>query len=258
MKNRTHSKAMLSAAIVVGWMWLTAAECGDVTNPRPIQNCRVTYDPDFPTGGTVSLNKPATCPIKLVNVLRIPYAATADLPAGSVIYNSFQSHFVDRSGRTGSMITNAVWSQGNLRYFVNITSDYYAGQGGFDANDEGYDDIHNSFNKGNWTTAIVRIPYQFGAPSNTISAPSTVPPSAPYTVSATTNDPLLVGPLTWSWYVDGTFYGTTNSPEMTVQAGGPNASQTIQVVASDPDGRSVSGQATVWMGSACGVNVETC
>lgn len=255
MTTPITSKMMVGAAIVVSWMWLTAGECGDVSITRPpaVQGCGpITFDSDFPTGSTLSLNNPASCPIKLYGFTRIPYAATLDvLPSGNFIYQAgFEMHVVNRTGFTAAEFANAKWSQGtNGRAFVMITGDYRAATGGFDQNNAGYDDVQNRFyvGGGRYTAATVRITYQYGAPGATLAAPSTVALYASYTVSLSTDDPLLVDPLTWSWYVNGVFQGTSTSPEMTFQAGGPNTSQEVRAYGTDINGRTInSAPASVW------------
>ena len=45
--------------------------------------------------------------------------------------------------------------------------------------------------------------------------------------------------------------GAAQDPSYSVQAGGPNGQQQIQAVATDPNGRTISGMVTVWMYSGC-------
>lgn len=261
MNTRTSSRTLLScAAILVGWSWLIAPQCSDPSGPpyggppTPIQKCDPRYDPDFPAGGTVSLNKPANCPIKLPGLTRIPYAATATLPmGGNLTYGLYEAHIIDRLGNTSSMGVNAVWSTGSGKYFVNVSGDYYAAAGGFDAYAQGYDDIQNRFylGGGRWTSGTIKIAYSFGSPSNSLTTPSSVNAGATYSVSATTDDPLMVSPLTWSWYVDGALAGTTSDGEFSVQAGAPSTTQEISAYATDAYGRSAYGVTFVFARSNC-------
>jgi hypothetical protein len=259
MKTPISSKLAVTAAIVMGWTWLTALQCApDVSGPEPtVQGCRVFYDDDFPIGGTVTRNKPAKCPFKTIGYDVIPYSATADLPANSVIYEFQSMHKITWRGFSTGFAGNAVWGQGNGRYFVNITGDYTAAIDGFDSNNGGWDDIEIEFARSytDGTRATTRLSYTWGSSSNNITAPGSVEPSQEYPVSATTNDPLLVSPVTWSWYVDGSLVGTTTEPEFTVNAGEPSNMQQVEVVATDGNGHSVSGSTHVWVGSGCGAQL---
>jgi hypothetical protein len=258
MKTRTSTKVAVSAAIVMSWTWLTALQCGDTgpTNPT-FQGCPVTsYDSDFPNG-TVTMNKPANCPIKTTGFATVPYAATADLPAGSVSWQFYQWDQVSWNGYHGGFFGNAAWAQGGGRYFVTITGDYRPAGGGFDANDAGWDDIRHGFYSsytGWWTYATTRITYQWGIPSNNITAPGTVGLSEAYGVSATTNDPMLVSPVTWRWYVDGQLAATTSVPAASLYSGNQSTMQGVEVVATDGNGHSVSGYKTVIVGDGCNPN----
>lgn len=188
----------------------------------------------------------------------LPYAASVVLPAGSVAYDTYEDVVTTWNGYTDGFVADPVWSQGNGSYFVSITGTYYAATGGFDATDAGYDDVRNGFyfsGTGHWTYGTTRITYTFGIPSNDISAQALVDPNQPYAVSTTTNDPLLISPVTWSWYVNGQLAGTTSAPQFTVNSGDPSTQQQIQVVGSDGNGHSVSGQTTVNVNAGCGTQL---
>jgi hypothetical protein len=228
-------------------MWLTAAECGDspVVGPgHVVQQCSYTADAGFPSGSSLSLTKPANCPIALAGQMSIPYAATVTLPsnAGSYIQLNSQVDLAveNRSGATTGYAVNNVWSQGNNGlYFVNLNGNYIAASGGFDQYNSGYDKVHNRFRSSqsnNYLSTTAVIAYAFGAPTNYIVSPTDVDAGTSYSVSASTNDPSLVNPLTWSWYVDGTLYGTSSSPEMAIISGAPGTTQEVRAVATDdPD-----------------------
>ena len=253
MKKQTSNKLMMSAAIVMGWTWLSALSCSIGEGPT-FQGCSVSYDLDFPTGGTVSLNKPdaTKCPLALLGPTEIPYAATADLPGDQDIgYGAYQNETINRAGYNANFYPQAIWSQGsNGRYMVSISGTMDAATGEFDANDQGYDDVRNGFrysftHNAEWVWATTRVTYFLGNPTNNVSAPSSVNPGTNYGVSATTNDPMLTNPVTWSWYVNNALVGTTANPLFTVHAGGPSTQQVVKVVASDQGGHSISGQTTV-------------
>ena len=259
MKTATSYRTLLSsAAILVGWSWLIAPQCSDPSGPGgppppPIQHCDVTYDTDFPTGCTVSLNKPANCPIKVPGVTTVPYAATATLPnSGNLVYGQYEAHVIDRNGLTSSIFVTTAWSTGSGTYLVSVSGDYYAAQGSFDSYNQGYDNIQNRFyiGAGRWTSGTIKIAYSLGSPSNYLTAPSGVDAGMTYSVSAYTDDPLMVSPLTWSWYVDGAA-GTTSDGGFSVQAGAPSTTQEISAYAPDATGRSAYGVAHVWARSNC-------
>lgn len=255
MKSQTSTKLALSAAIVLGWTSLAALSCSEsILQPDPeAQGCKIIKDSNFPTDGNFYLNKPANCPIGIPGVTQIPYAATADFANGTVAAQSYENTIITWNGYTsGSIYNSPVWSQGsNGRVFVQISGDYYAARGGpqYAGNNSGYDDVKNgffSYASNSWTYATTRVTYVLGAPANnTVKAPSSVNPGTNYGVSATTNDPILTNPVTWSWYVNNSFVGTSSNPLFTVHSGGPSTQQVVKVVASDESGHSVSGQTTV-------------
>ncbi len=253
MKTQISSKVVATAAIVMGWSWLTAIQCGDVIVDPKVQDCPVpTYDSGFPSSGYLYLNKPAHCPLRIPGFTEVAYAASADLPAGSVSYDFYQSQHIDMNGSIWAVIFEDVWGQGNGRYLVNISGNYNAGIGGFGTGNRGHDDLKNGFwssTLSRWVYATTRITYELGFPSNSIDAPEVVYPGIRYPVTATTSDPLLTDPVTWSWYVDGSLAGTTTSPSFKVLSGAESTEQLVEVVATDGNGRSVSGQTTVWVSS---------
>jgi hypothetical protein len=250
MKTRISSRVALSAAIVMGWSWLTALQCGDPTNPVVIQDCPINKDTNFPTGASFSLSKPqeAKCPIAVPDSpYDVPYAAHGDFPAFSVYYAWYENELVNMNGATGSFYAFPTWGQGDGRYFVDISGDYPAATAGFDANHAGWDDIRNTFldQYGQRTSATAHITYMWGPPRNTIQSPGAVDSYQPYSVSAITNDPMLTSPTTWSLYVDGELWGTSSSAQFTVYAGDPGTQQHLQMDATDQSGHTVSGTRSV-------------
>jgi hypothetical protein len=264
MKTTTSSKAVMTAAIVMSWSWLTALQCGDVppTGPLSQQNCSISKDDDFPTDGSLSLNKPAKCPLHLPGFTHVPYAATADIGSDDFLFGFYTNEVISWNGFQNSASTNTVWGQSSdgTRWLVTISGDYPAASGGFDANNGGYDDVRNGFSNsrtGQWNYATTRIPYVFGSPSNTIVAPNgNPPPNTNYTVSGSTSDPLLTSPVTWSWYVNGSLAGTTADPQFTVHAGGPSTQQQVQLVGTDGNGHSVSGTTNIRATAGCGTKLN--
>jgi hypothetical protein len=72
-----------------------------------------------------------------------------------------------------------------------------------------------------------------------------------YTVSAITDDALMVSPLTWTWYVDGVGVGTTSDDEISLQAGEPGTTQEVSVYATDAYGRTAFGRTFVATRTNC-------
>ncbi len=259
MKPRFYNQVTVGVALFMGWTFLTAIQCGDdITGPPTIQACQILYDSDFPIDGYLHLNKPARCPLAISQSnLKVPYAATADLP-GTVTYGFYQYESFSWNGFSAFFFGTAAWSQGsNGRYLVTITGDYYAASAGFKSDGTGWDDIRHGFHRNNsWTYATSRIDYYAGVPYNNISTPGTVDPGSYYPVSATTNDPLLTSPIRWSWYVDGSHVGTTDDPNFNVWAGPHGTEQHVEVMATDDNGHSVWGDTFVLAVGDC--SVETC
>ena len=255
MKSRIGPDTVLRGlALVAGCMWLTAFDCGDATSPRAPQDCTTSYDSNFPIGGHLSLALAAHCPINVLGAKYVSYSAVADFPAGSVQMNNYEGTVVNRLGGIQNAGTSGIWSMGDGKYFVTISGGYTAATGGFDSYDNGYDDVVNGFSLGGGqsTHATTRIPYTIGPAYNRVSGPGNADPNSMYTVTVNTSDPQQVRPLTWSWYVDGTYVGSTgDSPELTVQAGGPNTFRAIRAIAVDPSGRTTDGSTTVYTGSGC-------
>ena len=261
MLTRTASRALMSsAAIVVGWSFLTALQCSDApTSPYPVQHCQVSYDPGFPSSGSVTRTKPASCPILLPGAMDIPFGATAQFAQYSVNQHFLSYDVITWKGYHSSALISAAWNDpGTGTVFANITGDYWAATSYFDSYAQGSDTVLLGFSvptSFDYQYARVAIAYKQGSASyNTVTAPSAVDPYTTYTVSAETNDPVLVNPVTWAWYVNGALKGTTSNPTTTVTAGPAGSSQKILVVVTDPNGRSVSGSKTVNVPNVtCGV-----
>lgn len=248
MKTTTSFKLTVCAKILMASFLLSAYDCPQdgPTEPPQIQGCNTTYDSNWPGSllGSLSLGKSTYCPIYLTGSPTVPYAATASLSPSTFSYGAYQVIVTTWNGYNGGFVADPVWSTGSDgKYIVSITGDYNANTGGFDSNDQGYDDVRNGFYLGSglWTYATTRIPYYFGTPSNDVVTPDHPSPHISYTASATTHDVLMVDPVSWSLYVDGTFIKTTTSPQTSLVAGDAYQVQTVQVTASDSYGNSASG-----------------
>ena len=213
----------------------------------------MTLDPNFPVPSDVHLDLPAECPVAVGGNTNIQYSASGDFPAGSMAPNFLQVTNTNRTGNVTSIFVTQAWSSGGTRQFVNVNGQLMIATGGFDDYGQGFDNVHLQFNHACVsTTATTRIGYNFGPASSRIAAPATTEPNQWYSVRAATNDPLMVGTLTWTWYLNGSYYASGTTPDLSVYAGSPNSSQTLEATATDVNGRTVTGSQIVYMGSGCG------
>lgn len=257
MKTTASYKLTVCSKILLASFLLSAYQCPDGPTSPYIQGCNTTYDANWPTNfGSLSLGKSTYCPLNLTGTADVPYAATATLSPSGFIYGAYENIVTTWNGYNGGMSTDPVWSTGtDGNYMVSISGDYFAGTGGFDANNTGYDDVRNGFESNatrTWTFATTRIPYNYGLPSSDLMTPDRPAPNRTYNASATTHDVWMVDPVSWSWFVDGTFIRTTTAPQTSLMAGNAYQSQTIQVTASDNYGNSASGTTTIQV--SCGTS----
>jgi hypothetical protein len=269
------SLRVVAAAAALGALGVASVRCsGDPTSPAPtgpkvIRSCDPLKVYNVPDGAGISLNKPASCPIDIPYSVFLDYAGTITLPRGTVDYGFMSSSMATwlHPDQTYSIAISAQWSTGaSGDYLVQASGRYDAGSDGIDGSTGyGYDDIYHRFVKGGDSVVIgyrIRYDYKSGSGDrgvNEITAPHMVQPGDTYEVSAVTHDPVLRYPVTWSWYIDGTFVGSTDTPSTTVGApSAPFSSQSVQVVASDPYGRSAVGSALVSTGSGCSGSQVSC
>jgi hypothetical protein len=263
MKNQTLSTATMIAGVVVGWMWLTALQCGGEgggpTSPPPkVQNCEITYHPDTTAfrDSRVFLNEPANCPILLQGFEYVEFSATAEL--SRLYFRNPRDFFYmiarDRLGEIVQINYTPTFGDGSGIYVVYTSGTYAAATEGFDSNDRGYDDVYDVFQAANnrdTVFAVARITYERGWPANRLSGPTSSPPYASYGVSAVPTDWRLVGPITWHWYVDGNYVGTSSGDSYTsfvVPGGGtPGTWQGVTAWAQDANGYWQSGSTNVWI-----------
>ena len=226
MRLTISRRHMIQGAIIIGLAPTIAASCGDLTNPVATQGCTVTNDTNFPTTGTFVTNKPATCPMKLTGVKTVDYAATGTIPAGSVNANQYQLTVSDRNGAVWVAFYQAAWNLGTS-WVVNVTGNYSAALGGFDANNNGFDIANNQvYRNGAWVAAHARLAYTFGSAGFDIAGlEGGIGSGVGYSLHATTNDPAFVGPISWSWYVDGTL--RSNADELQWQGGAQGSTASI-------------------------------
>lgn len=245
--------ALLSLAAVV----FMACDAVTITGPGSgeAQACPVSYSLNFPMGGNLHVNKPASCPMKIAGGTFVPFAAAAGFSQGGVRPNQFVMDVINRLGSVNSVAAYPVWNY-NGSWSFQLTTNYFAGTGGF-ANDAGWDDVRNGvlLDAGVWSYATVHITYRFGSPAVNVSAPSeNVGSGIAYSVKGTTDDPLFVSPVSWSWYVDGVLQSTAG-PTFDWYGGAPGAQQHIRAIAVDAEGRSHTGDRTV---TTCSGSEITC
>jgi hypothetical protein len=141
----------------------------------------------------------------------------------------------DRLGRPFSVFVDSPWSVENGNDIVVISGDYYAGQGGFDSFNNGFDKTDNQILTGQgWSHGIGTLTYKFGTPGVNLKAPARVGNGVPYNVAATTDDPVWVTPVTWAWKVDGVPIANNSGPLL--QWEGNGTYQAIQATGTDYHG----------------------
>lgn len=247
------------AAMVMAVLWQGSSGCPPHADdgptedpaPRPVQNCDVRTQ-NVSSTINVTFNKPANCPLALSPPAYIPYAANFELPSSAYQRDFYHVELKTWKGFVRGASVQTQWSDGVGTYLVNASGTIQLGLDGVDSWNQGYDEVSNRFMRSDGQYAYVwkRLSYRLGQPTNSIVAPSAVMPSQEYTVTATTDDWRLSGPVTWTWYVNG-LYHAAGGPSTTLTAGAqPGHSQHIEVVASDSYGNSVSGSTYVLVQSS--------
>jgi hypothetical protein len=202
----------------------------------PIQNCGSSADTDFPRNGTFSITKPAQCPYATNTALTFDYAAAGTVPIGSVTGYQYQLSFTTRTGGVVAAYYQSSWTYGST-WLINVTGQYPSAWGGFDSYNQGYDMANNQLYLNNhWTTYRNKLSYFFGLPSMSVAGPTGLGANIPYHLSASTNDPAYVAPVSWSWYVDGTLQ-YTGSPDFDWQTGPAGTTQSVRLNAVDGNGK---------------------
>lgn len=218
---------------------------GSSGGPSTIQDCQSYKDSaNFPTSGTVDLVKPAYCPFVLNDTATIPFAATGSMPANATTYEYYNAWVKDRLGRMTSWTTSTSWSgRGTPTYVVQISGSYFAGHGGWDGQSKGFDQWYHQFlTSYGYVAAHTNLAYQKGKAGAAVAGPTTgIASGTRYDLLATTNDPFMTGPITWSWYVDGSLVGTTSDGAFSWTAGGPGTTQEIDAVITDAGGLTHTG-----------------
>ena len=272
MRTSTSSRLVMLASLVVGWGYLTAADCAPDagTGPQPtFQECPVAYSSNWPGARSpvpndFSVDKPAHCPFAAGGYPKTDFAAVAHLSA-----YDFQSGYSTQTWTTwnGNGVVQFVephWSTGTqFDYFVNYSGYYYAGGSGCQGfTNKGYDLMQANFKSADGADlyAVDSLKYTCDFPQLNLTTPynSEIQPYSDYTVSVTINDIGMTGAITYQWYVDDQLVATTSSPQATFTAGPAFSSQNLHAVASDGYGRSEVGDRTITIGSGCADNQINC
>jgi hypothetical protein len=210
-----------------------------------VQSCPIEYENGWPTNATLSFSRPAHCPFRHGASL-VPYAASITVPISSgIAYEFFQAMIEDRNGNIGAFIVNDVWTSASGNYYINASGDYYPASGGTDANGEGFDKIHNEIYNGQWIAAVVTLHHSIWAdPLNLIGPATGLASGMEYQVNGIPHDPVLLAPLSWAWYVDGTYAGTTSDGSFSWTTGAPGTTQSIQTIITDANSETRSASTT--------------
>lgn len=271
MNAQLLNRVVIGALIVVAWGYLTAGSCKDSgtigpTPPPELNACDVIYDAGWDVnGGRLYVNKPTYCPFKLLGMMEIPYAATAELPTLRWEFGIYHAVVVDRNNAIATQVIVPTWSNGtsggNPIYVVQISHNYWAARGGFDINNRGWDIMRNGFrDKFTRDTLYARayLTYAYGTPSNNLVAPAAVSAYTLYTASARVDDPMFVGDVTYSWYRNDQLVGTSSIDQFTISSGAPWTFESVQVLVSDAYGHSRLGSVNVEVRGDCPPEQPNC
>ena len=203
------------------------------------QGCQVSWDSKMPTwgGAYFRVESPTNCPFVLNIPKYLTYAANASFPGGSTLQQYLLS-MSDRQGRTFAVAYNQSWANSGSNNLLVISGDYFAGGGGWDGLGNGFDQTDNQILTGQgWSHGLGKLSYKQGIAGVNLKAPAKVGNGVPFNVSATTNDPEWISPVTWSWRVNGVPVGNSG-PLLQWEGNGSN--QAIGVTGTDYNGKTYS------------------
>lgn len=239
MKCLVNNRALRDVLLIGVVLATTAASCDGPVEPGYVQRCATDLDPDFPTNGSFTISKPASCPFKTPGMQWVDYAATGRFPSGSVFYSYYELTMSNRVGGMVSSSYNTLWNMG-ADWAVYVNGEYLAASGNFDQYFGGFDlatnRVRNAYT-GAYVASRTRLEYTQGYPDVNLAVPAEgYGPGVPFTSSASTDDLAFVNPVTWKWYVDGVLRSTAG-PEFEWYGGEPEVAQEIRVTAVDGAGR---------------------
>ncbi len=220
------------------------------------RNCQVVLNQYWPLSGSLNLDDPAECPFHIGGPMNVNYGATGSLPSGSVTPNQFMYTVTDMNINTVTADLETAWYTDDNPWTIVITGTYSAGDGGFDANNNGYDTIYNELMVGGSFSAIatVTLAYSYGFPGTTVSAPDATGENVPFTAHASINDPATLPPVTYQWLVNGNPV-SASGPDLNWQGSSDGSTITIGVVTTDANNVSHSATHDV---AGCPNNQITC
>ena len=222
-----------------------------------VQGCVTTPGVGWRSGSTVSLIKPTNCPIKITGAVTLPFAATASVPYAVDHYVVVVSDRNDANTQWSYSHSYELAGNGTVGIFQ-ISGSYLAGHGGFAGDGTGHDLwSHEFYSTGTgYAHAITRLTYANGSPGAAVVGPlGGIAAFSTYTVQASTDDPIMEGPVTWAFYVDGSFVGNSSDGYFTWNAGDQGYTQQVDAVITDANAVTHTGTTFV---TACTGNQITC
>jgi hypothetical protein len=248
MDIRCRVAAFLSIAASV-------VACGDIsitnTGNGNVRGCALSWDSKFPTNGAFTMETPTNCPFKVGGSTYLAYAANGSFPGASTL-QQYQLTMSDRLGRTFSAFYSSSWSYAGSNNILIVTGNYWAATGGFDSQDKGFDKSDNQILTGQgWSHGLGTLSYVFGTPGVFLKAPARVGNGVTFNVSAKTDDPTWVTPVTWSWRVNGTPIQNSGS---LLQWEGNGSNQSIGMTGTDYHGYTHS--ALIQVGACPGTQIN--
>lgn len=251
----TRSRVAHIFCIAVGSLPTMALACIDMgPGPTTVKNCPIAYDAGWPTGGELDVTRPAVCPFRALGTMLLDYTAVITVPQSSgIAFDFYQGLVENRTGHVSATTFNDSWITSGGDYVITVTGDYYAATGMTDPEGNGFDIVRNQlYRNSQWIGANVTMNYSINAPPVNVTGPATgLASGMEYELLALPYDPELINPVSWTWYVDGAYVGTTSSGQFTWTTGSPGSTQSVQVVVTDVNGltRSASTQVTACSGS---------
>ena len=237
---------------------LIAGNCDGGSGSATPQNCTTVLGDYFPTSALFTMEKPATCPIALTAPATLPFTMVITFNA-STIQQYYAGWVTDRQEATVSSTVQDSWTliQSGTKWEVQLNGSYSAGHGGYDAGGLGFDKWHHEIIKnGYYRDAVTTLAYKNSEPGLNVSAfGGGIAAYSQFTIEgATTDDPYMIGPVTFSWYQNGTYVGSSSTGSYSFYAGDAGT-ETIYVEITDAN--SLTHGAVVYM-TVCPDMQETC
>lgn len=228
-------------ALLMGTVICQASSCEDTGTDEELdlQGCTFTKGIGWPTGARLDIVKPTNCPVKLNDTMTIPVAVTASLPSATDHYAINVTDRNDAFSQWSVTHSYDVQCSGTCGVFQ-ISGTYLAAKGGFASNDSGHDWWNHEFytTSNGYAHGRNRITYGKGtAGANLVGPSSGIRSGGSFEVRASTDDPIMEGPVTWSFYLDGNYVGASSDGVYSFTAGDPDTVQEVDAVIMDANGR---------------------